>query len=259
MYKTLWGLLHREKTRFLLALQFLTRLPVPNKLDYTPAEFGAARYYFPLVGAVIGAIGAFAYGTAILLGLSPMVAALLATAATLLSTGAFHEDGLADTFDGLGTFTREKFLIVMSDSRIGTFGAVALGLTIALKVTAIGSMPLKVAMVCLVVGHGLSRISNVIVAATSTYVRTPGAGSFMTQGLGLGGLAVVATTGIACFASVVFVSPSIALCSLTGMALGHVGMRCLYERRLGGHTGDTQGAVQQWSELGFYLGALVCL
>lgn len=104
---------------------FLTRIPLPAmKLD--EADFARAAAFYPLVGIAIGAIGAagFALGATFA---SPVIAALLAVAATLLATGAFHEDGLADLFDGLGAATRKRMMEVMRDSRLGTFGAAALG------------------------------------------------------------------------------------------------------------------------------------
>lgn len=248
--------LKREALLFLLAVQFLTRLPLPQHLDYSPTRLGAARRYFPLVGIVVGSLGALVYGAAVILRLPQVMAALLATAATILVTGAFHEDGLADTFDGLGAFTREKMLAIMQDSRIGVFGAAGLGVTLALKVAALASLPVALAVACLVAGHGLSRLSNVVVAATSPYVRNSGAGSLLAGRLGRGGTSLAAATGLGCLAVAMIVSMSDALAGLAGLALGHLAMRSLYEKRLGGHTGDTQGAVQQWSELGFYLGVL---
>ena len=249
--------LKREALLFLLAVQFLTRLPLPQHLDYSPTRLGAARRYFPLVGIVVGSLGALVYGAAVILRLPQVMAALLATAATILVTGAFHEDGLADTFDGLGAFTQEKMLAIMQDSRIGVFGAVGLGMTLALKVAALASLPVALTVACLVAGHGLSRLSNVVVAATSPYVRNSGAGSLLAGRLGRGGTSLAAVTGLGCLALVMMLSVPDALAGLAGLALGHFAMRGLYEKRLGGHTGDTQGAVQQWSELGFYLGVLM--
>ncbi len=248
--------LRREALLFLLAVQFLTRLPLPQHLDYSPTRLGAARRYFPLVGIVVGSLGALVYGAAVILRLPQVMAVLLATAATILVTGAFHEDGLADTFDGLGAFTQEKMLAIMQDSRIGVFGAVGLGVTLALKVAALASLPVALAVACLVAGHGLSRLSNVVVAATSLYVRNSGAGSLLAGRLGRGGTSLAAVTGLGCLALVMMLSVPDALAGMAGLALGHLAMRGLYEKRLGGHTGDTQGAVQQWSELGFYLGVL---
>ena len=117
----------------LLAVQFLTRLPVPASAGFTPERLTAATRYYPLVGALIGGLVAVVYGVA-LLAWPPLVAVILSIAASLLLTGAFHEDGLADMFDGVGGgLTRERALEIMKDSRIGTYGAAALILALALK------------------------------------------------------------------------------------------------------------------------------
>lgn len=248
--------LRRQGLLFLLAVQFLTRLPLPRDLDYSPARLGAARRYFPLVGAGVGGLGALCFGAAVAMSWPQGLAALLATASTILVTGAFHEDGLADTFDGLGPLRRDRMLAVMQDSRIGVFGAVGLGVTLAMKTMALASLPVALTMACLVAGHGLSRCSSVVVAATSPYVRDAGTGSLLEGRLGWGGTFLAAATGLACLSLVIMFSVPDAVAGLAGMVLGHLAMRGLYEKRLGGHTGDTQGAVQQWSELGFYLGVL---
>ena len=248
-----------ELVLFRLAMQFLTRLPVGPAAGYTPERLGASRRYFPAAGLAVGGLGALGYlATATVL--PPVVAALVATAVTLLATGAFHEDGLADTFDGLGGRDREAVLAIMRDSRIGTFGAAALVLTLALKVAALASLSAAAAVaVSLVSAHGLSRLSSLVVARTSRYLRDGGAGELLQGGIGAGGGLVAGLTGLACFGFMASVSVPAALTGLAGLALGHLSMRSLYERRLGGHTGDTLGAVQQVSELGFCLGVAVWL
>ena len=124
----------------------------------------------------------------------------------------------------------------MQDSRIGVFGAVGLGVTLALKVAALAFLPVILAMVCLVAGHGLSRLSNVVIAATSPYVRNAGAGSLLAGQLGWGGTSLAAVTGLGCLAVVMMFSVSNALAEIAGLALGHLAMRSLYEKRLGGGT-----------------------
>ena len=117
---------------FLVALQFLTRLPV-RLARFEAAWLNDCVRHFPLVGALVGAAGA-----AVLIGAAQLwpgwVAAVLALTATVALTGGFHEDGLADTFDALGgVVPRDKALTIMKDSRIGSYGALALGLTLLLR------------------------------------------------------------------------------------------------------------------------------
>ena len=127
-------------TELKTGLAFLTRLPVRSP---SPAgeDLIRASWTFPVIGAGIGAFGAIAYWLALALGLPPFIGATLAVAATLLLTGALHEDGLADTADGFGAdASRERTLDIMRDSQIGTYGAIALVLSLLLRASAIGSI-----------------------------------------------------------------------------------------------------------------------
>ncbi len=144
---------------YLLAVQFFTRLPVTGRLadwvGYSPEMLRASAAHFPGVGWLVGAIGAAAYAAlqAALGGSRPQALALLVAAvgctiATVLATGGFHEDGLADVADGLGgSARRDRALEIMKDSRIGAFGAMALVLALLAKV----------ALLALIGAHGLRR------------------------------------------------------------------------------------------------------
>ena len=115
-----------ELVIFLLAVQFLTRLPVPNGVEFSQQRLAAAPRYYPLVGIVIGALSASVFFAATII-FPNTVSIILAITGGVLFTGAFHEDGLADTFDGIGGgTTKERALTIMKDSRIGVYGAVAL-------------------------------------------------------------------------------------------------------------------------------------
>lgn len=119
--------LQRMCEEVLLATTLLTRIPVPRFTVQTKADLGTAFWAYPLVGALVGGIGAVVFAVCAALGLSPMPAVVAALVAMTLTTGAFHEDGLADFADGVGGgLTVEKKLAIMRDSRIGTYGSVAL-------------------------------------------------------------------------------------------------------------------------------------
>lgn len=242
--------LHEEFATFVVAVQFLTRVPTPAAV-WSPARERAAVRWYPLVGALVGAVAA-----AVLLGTGrvwpPVVAVLLSITAALLLTGAFHEDGLADTFDGLGAATRAHALEVMRDSRVGTYGLLTLAIALTLKVASLSALPPPLAAAALVAGHGLGRLSAVLVIATSTYARDEGTGKFTAPGVSRASLLVAVATGTALLP---LLGPQ-ALAGLLGLAGGHVAARLVFERRLGGYTGDCLGATQQLSELGFYLGVL---
>jgi adenosylcobinamide-GDP ribazoletransferase len=211
--------------------------------------------YFPLAGAFLGALLALLYtiGTQFL---PAAVALCLTLVASLLLTGAFHEDGLADTFDGLGaTRGRDDALRIMRDSRIGSYGTLALIGSFALRWAALAALEPLVLCAALVAGHGLSRLSAVLVIAGSRYQREEGTGKPVADGMPPGSLRLAVVTGVVLAAGwVLLLPPAWLLCALAGLAVAHLWLRRLVEQRIGGYTGDTLGAVQQVSEIGFYLG-----
>jgi len=245
---------------FLLALQFLTRLPLPADVGWTPERMTATPRWHPGVGILIGFFCAAIFAVAAQV-FPPVIAGILSTAAGLLSTGCFHEDGLADACDGLGGGeTRDRALEIMRDSRIGTYGAAALGMMLLGKVLALAALPIALVPWVLVAGHAASRASSVLVIATSVYVRDHGTGKPVSEGISGASLTFALATGVAAVLSLAFVAPPAVIAGgLAGLGAGHLLMRARFERRLGGYTGDCLGAVQQTSEIGFLLGVLACL
>ncbi len=241
----------------ILSAQFMTRIPFPVGHAYAPEQLASAARYYPLIGVLVGTLCAGAYWGAQYV-FPPAVAAILSFGMGLLVTGAIHEDGLADTVDGVGGgHDRERTLEIMKDSRVGVYGALALIVVVGLKITALASMPPVLAAIALIAAHGLSRLSCVVAIMTSRYVREQGTGSFTLDGLGAGGLAIAVSTGVLLLVGLAYlVTPSAAGWAFLGTAGGHAAMRWFYEHKLGGHTGDTLGAVQQVSEVGFYLALL---
>src|SRR5215831_13117132 len=128
-------------TDFKVGLLFSTRLPLHHSAAIGGADIARASWTLPIVGAVVGLLGAVIYWVAVELALPPLAAAALALAATLVATGCLHEDGLADTIDGFGGgATRERKLEIMRDSRIGTYGVCALAISLILRMTAVASL-----------------------------------------------------------------------------------------------------------------------
>ena len=179
----------------------------------------------------------------------------------MLITGAFHEDGLADTFDGIGGgLTREKALQIMKDSRLGTYGTLALIIALAIKFAALIAIPQTLIPLAFIVAHGLSRLSSVLVIATSEYVRREGTAKPVAEAASATSLIIALASGALLIGLWSIWLPLFALISgLVGLLIGHALMRLFFERKLGGYTGDTLGAVQQASEIGFYLGVLAWL
>lgn len=247
---------------FLLALQFFTRIPVTGRLaqwvGYSPAMLRASAAHFPAVGWVVGAIGALALAGALALW-PPLVAAVLCTVVTVLVTGAFHEDGLADVVDGLGgASTRERALEIMKDSRIGAFGAIAVVLALGLKfalLAALAGQGAFVACAALLAAHVLSRLAPLAVMRASPYVGGEGGKSKpMADAVSGASVAVAVGWSLPAAALLVVVGGVVngvaALIAAAGVA---VFMVRLLRRRLGGFTGDGLGATQQLSELAIYL------
>lgn len=246
-----------EAAIFLLAVQFLTRIPVATDQLYTPDRLEATTRYYPLVGLFVGAVCAIIFWACQLV-FPTSIALIFAIAIGLLLTGGFHEDGLADTFDGIGGgLSRTTALEIMKDSRLGTYGTLALILAFALKFTALHALPALWVVAALVVAHAVSRLSSILVIATSAYARDDGKAKPVAGGMSRTGLAVATMTSLLVLFATIWVLPMPAiLAGLAGLATGHIGMRLFFERKLGGYTGDTLGAVQQASEIGFYLGLL---
>lgn len=244
---------------FLLAVQFLTRVPVPRDLPFSDDLLIRATKYYPLVGACVGAAGGVVLYAAAQV-LPPLPAVLLSLAATLLLTGAFHEDGLADAADGLGGgLTRDRALEIMRDSRIGTYGAVTLGMALALKVSLLASMTAGTAALALIAGHALGRMAAVHVVATTRYARDVGA-KFVAPSVTPDGyrvavaISVVILIGAVLTFGVMASATAMVLCILIAHAY-----RLMFLRKIGGYTGDCLGGTQQVGELGIYLGLALWL
>ena len=249
-----------ETAIFLLAIQFLTRLPVPASHLYSPDRLNATPRYYPLVGLLLGGMSAAAFWS--LNQMLPLSIALLLTMMFgLLITGAFHEDGLADTFDGIGGGQdRESSLAIMKDSRLGTYGTTALMLALALKFASLIALPEGWIVLALIAGFALSRFSSVLVIATSRYARMEGKAKPVAEHLSAPSLIVGILTSLGAMGLVAYFGSVNALgAGCLGLVVGHFAMRLLFEGKLKGYTGDTLGAVQQASEIGFYLGLIAWL
>lgn len=241
-----------------LAIHFLTRIPTPFDIDYSPERLRDANRYYPIVGAIIGTVAALTFLVTDL-ALPTLIAVILATAATALLTGGFHEDGLADTFDGIsGGYDRARSLEIMHDSRIGTFGALALILVIGLKIAALWTLADTTTIIAaLIAAHIISRTSTVIVKATSTYARENGiAGPQDLPLRPINGTIAIITALITLAILALILTPTHALLALAGAIIGHILIRLYFQPRLKGHTGDTLGATQQITELSIYLALL---
>lgn len=243
-----------ELRLFLTALQFFTRIPVPGWVGYSQAQLNASARYFSLVGALVGGVCGAVYWAAAWV-FPTTVAVLLGMAAGVWLTGAFHEDGLADTCDGLGGgTTRERALEIMKDSRIGSYAAVGLVLVLLGRYAALASLPPERIAFALVAGHALSRWIAVSLMFSQDYVRHDASARNKPMAQGISGSAL-AYAGIWAFAPLALIGWQ-GLAGLAAALVVRIWFGRLVWRRLGGYTGDTLGALQQIAELAFYLGTL---
>jgi adenosylcobinamide-GDP ribazoletransferase len=163
---------------FFTALMFYTRIPCPKNIDHSPEYINKATRYFPLIGWIVGAISFLIFWLSSFV-FDTNIAVLFSLIAGVLVTGAFHEDGLADVFDGFGGgWTKEKILEIMKDSRIGAYGVIALIFLFALKFFSLSGLLLKVistnyVLVALlfICYHSLARLTAVNIVFTSQYSR----------------------------------------------------------------------------------------
>ncbi len=242
-----------------IATVFLTRLPVRVEGPLAMRDLAGAVHLFPLVGALVGLIGAAAFGLGQGLGLPPVPCAVLALAATALATGALHEDGLADTADGLGAGAdRARALEIMRDSRIGSFGAVALVLTLLARLSALAAMGGQPALVAgaLVAAGAASRAAMPVVMHLQPSARASG----LAAEAGKPEPArVAAAVLVALAASFLLLPTPVAAAAVLGAAAVAAVAAAALGRRFGGCTGDTLGAVQQLAEVAFLFGILARL
>lgn len=259
---------------YLLALQFFTRIPVTGRLaqwvGFSPAMLRASAAHFPGVGWLVGGLVAlFSAALWTLMPetpLTPLAVAALGTVASVLLTGAFHEDGLADVADGLGgSGDRARSLEIMKDSRVGAFGALALVLVLLTKVSllsVVGAVDGVAMFWALFAAHVCSRLFPLFLIGLLPHVGDA-AGS---KSKPLADQISMASLLAACL----WVVLALALMVLAGqheaiaVPLACATLACLwmwrwFARRLQGFTGDCLGATQQVCEVAWYLGLVLCL
>jgi adenosylcobinamide-GDP ribazoletransferase len=259
---------------FLLAVGFFTRIPVPSQPNFQESDLNHSVKYFPLIGLLIGLLAALIF---YVLGqvFPHTIAILVSMAVTIFATGAFHEDGLADSVDGLGGgWGREQVLTIMQDSRLGTYGAVALFLVLMLKFQLLNSMHKDMVVLAIICAHPLSRLTAVWLMAALPYAKTntnqsskakPLATQISRQDFWLanlfGLLPALLLVGLIYIITMGFWQITLGFfCLLAGaIGAGWLWWFSLLKRKLGGYTGDTLGAMQQISEIMFYIAALAWL
>lgn len=246
---------------FFTALMFYTRLPVPKGIDHSEDLLNRSTIFFPLIGWIVGLIGVGVYWIGTVL-FPPELAVLFSMIATIWVTGAFHEDGFADVCDGFGGgWSAEQILTIMKDSRLGTFGAVGLGLLLAVKFFALKTMLTVEAFGVAVVlkylaAHSLSRLLATSMMRALPYARLDETSKVkpIAKGITDGQLAIAAVFGLLPLLVLsVYTGLWIYLTFLIPLWLVRWRLASFFGKWLGGYTGDCLGATQQLAEVVVYL------
>jgi adenosylcobinamide-GDP ribazoletransferase len=227
-----------------VAASFLTRLPV-GTARWGPAEIARSVVWFPVIGAGVG-LGVAGVFAAALEVLPPLPAAALAVSFGIVATGAFHEDGLADTVDALGGASRDDALRIMKDPSHGTYGGLALVASVLFRTGALAALDAWEAVAALTAAHALSRAAAVGLIGALPAAADEGLGVSYARAVGsrqvFGAVAValvIGTVGLR-----LWVLAAIACAALAAFAVGRLAVA-----KVGGITGDVLGATQQVTEI----------
>ncbi len=246
----------RELKIFFTALMFYTRIPCPSFVGYTDENLKKASRYFPLVGCIVGGLAGLVFYLAH--AIFPLsISIILSMITTILLTGAFHEDGFADTCDGFGGgWTREQILEIMKDSRIGAYGTIGLIFILFMKFLLLSEIGVDQIPFVLITAHALSRFAVTTLKFTHHYILDRKDSKFnpIAEKISLGDLFWAAVFGI----TPLFLFPHrlIFVLIIPVLWAGRLLAR-YFKTRIGGYTGDCLGATQQVCEIVFYLSFLL--
>jgi adenosylcobinamide-GDP ribazoletransferase len=242
---------------FFTALMFYTRIPCPAWVDHSPDYINKATRYFPLIGWIVGAISftVFWFGSMVF---GQNIAVLLSIVAGIFVTGAFHEDGFADVFDGFGGgWSKEKILEIMKDSRVGAYGAIAISALLFLKYIAIGEILLKLGnnnfieiLLIFIAYHALARLTAINIVFTEQYAREDETSKAKPIAKAHSMVEIVGAyffgllpLFILCYFHIQYIFVFLPLVMLYFYAKNY------FNKWLQGYTGDCLGAVEQFAEI----------
>jgi adenosylcobinamide-GDP ribazoletransferase len=234
---------NRLVTELAAAFGLLTRLPIGRLLSGTAPNHADCVWAYPVVGLAVSALGGAAFYAADALGMPASLAAVWSLAALVLSTGGLHEDGLADTADGFGGgSTRERKLEILRDSRIGSYGAIALILSLGLRAAAIAAIATPhAAMTAMVVAGALGRAAMIGLLLALKPARPDGMAAslgYIPHAPAFAGLAIALLT------TMVLLAPHGSMIAIVLAFAGTSAMAVLAWRQIRGYTGDVLGATE---------------
>ncbi len=250
-------MLKKQLYTLISAITFFTRIPIPLKGIEFQVYSDRIALYLPLIGWIVGGFGAIVYLICHLI-LPLSLSLLISMVATIWITGAFHEDGLADVCDGFGGgHTKDKILLIMKDSRLGTYGTIGLIAILSLKYMSLLEVGESLIVITLISAHSLSRWVSISLMLTHEYVASEQskAGSVAVK-MPVPQFLIAGVFGIA---PLLLYQNYLVFLVLIPMVFVRVYFARLFTHRIGGYTGDCLGAVQQVSELVFYLFVVVIL
>jgi len=243
-----------------IGISLCTRLPLAPTTPLDDGDVARASWSFPIAGLLVGLAGAFAYWLASRLHIPPEPGAALALLTTVLATGAIHEDGLADTADGLAGKTQQQRLEIMRDSRIGTYGASALALSFLMRWTALADIAeladARTLAIAVIVAHMVSRS----ILPAFMYLVPPARTEGLSSSAGRPprhSVAIALALGILCL--LLAFGAKLAMIALLLLALAALVLARVATTRIGGQTGDILGALQQLAEVTLLLVATAML
>ena len=258
----------KELHVFYTALMFYTRIPCPKNIDHNPDYLNKASRYFPLIGWIVGGIafGAFSFFDFLM---TPEVAVIFSMIASILVTGAFHEDGFADVCDGFGGgWTKEKILLIMKDSAIGAYGAIGVVLLFLLKYETLSFLVAKVDLLSIqgqlllflvfVSGHSLSRLAAISIVFTHQYSRDDASSKSKPTAQNCTWREVVGAVffGLVPLLFLTYFQWQF-ITVLVPIFVGRFFMARYFQKWIDGYTGDCLGATQQLCEVLFYLSVII--
>ncbi len=238
---------------FFTALMFYTRIPVPVRLEYTDELLNKSTRYLPLVGAIVGIVAVVVLFAANLI--FPFnISVLFSIVATIMLTGAFHEDGFADFCDGFGGgYSKEEILHIMKDSRNGSYGVAGMILIFLFKYISLVSISLANIAIVYISAHVLSRLLPVLIIKTTTYSRfdeTTGKIKPLGKNIDQTTFLIAFLLGVV---PLLFFSLYFSFTVIVVYSILTILFRKYIVSKIEGYTGDTLGALQQIAEVIFYL------
>lgn len=234
------------------SILYFSRLPLPFKVPYNKGNQQKVLTWLPLIGLIVGGIGALVFYLCFLF-LPQTVSVILSISAMVLTTGAFHEDGFADVCDAFGGgYTKEQRLTIMKDSRIGAYAAIGLILLFALKISALAEIHCEVMVLVIIASQALSRWPLLLITKTWKYARETNDSKSVDTSKQMNifriVFALLITTVPLFFFQSWMIFLSIPLLISVSLIFG-----VWFNKKINGYTGDCLGAVQQVNELVFYL------